>query len=822
MPPPRSHPCTYFVRRDDPLHQVGSRLRVPGILAVDVSGIQGSGKTTFLTEVYDEVQRTKAGHAAWVSIRGLRPAERRDGSLASLERDFYAFCDLVDAFARELGCADFTQEVGALRNVIADIPERTVNVTLQQNVKLGLLSRIQGDVQWGDVRIDAEELAPDFFRRVVELARLKVRDEFAERLRSLSGDGRPVLFADDFELALQGQLGEWFLELVGKLDDALVVVARADSLRVLGSLAGALVELQMPNFDREELGRYLTERFEGVQVPDELANRIAVLTGGHPQALVLAADVVRSHGVDRADVLTLFDDVRGELKEKLASLVRRLVEEIAERDVRQAVEVGSVLRRFDASALNDMLDRTEDDAPLIPDLCEFSFTEQHLQPETGETYYRFHEFIRSEMDAQLECAKPKRYRELHERAAVYYSNWLTACEETDRDKAAYCRAYRYERPHWQAMVREWLYHLSRLGDEQASLEVARVYLAAFWWWGCYLRFPFCERLLREWELADGRPHVREVAALLRAFQTAYPPQAEPEVVDADWLRVEDAVSELIDLDAEAGLEADDNARWRRTQLRAYLQIFLAHARRGQDPADPKIDEAYACAHEELSAFGHDDDAWNLPWIVYELGDLALERGDLAEAARRGAAVVEQAGGDIRFQDNEVLANAHRLLGDVACREGDTERAVEQYSLAMLHAFALQAMPKPADFYTITFYDRIARHVCGQLGELCSPLPSARAASVLAASHDFWAEYWRRAGEPVLAAAPVEMVAAGRVDELAPYLFPRQPGADDVGPGSDYVTTAKRVAKATFAHCRNLRRLGGASGPTSACDGPRSS
>jgi hypothetical protein len=791
----------YFARRNDPLHRIAERLGTPGIVAIDVAGVQGAGKTTLLTRLFDEVNENGLGNAAWVSMRGLRPASPRDDSLESLERDFYAFCDVIDAFARDLGMTDFTSRISALRNAVADVPQPTVNVVVKQNVKLGLLSRIDGNVQWGNVRIDADEPAPAFFRRAVELARIRVRDEFASQLGEVAG--RPVLFADDFELALHGRLGTWLLELVGRLDEALMVVARSESLTVLGGLAGALVELKIPNFDGDDLRRYLADRLDGAAVPEEIAERVAILTGGHPQAVVLAADLLCSHGADRPDVLSLFDGVRGELESTLAALVRRLVDDIGEDDVRKAVEMGCVLRRFDATALNTLLGRTEDDVPLVDDLRAFSFTEQHVQPETRQTYFRFHEFIRSELDAHLARTQPDRYRELHTRAASYYADWLTSCEEIDRDKAAYCRAYRYERPEWQAMVHEWLYHLMRLGDQQTSVEVARVYLAAFWWWGCYLRFPFCERLLHEWEMADAREQSREVAALLRRFQSSYPPEAEPDVVEANWLQVEDAMEELLDLEQQIPVGADDDAEWRRAQLRAYLRIFLAHARRGQDPADPAIDAAYQDAHDEFVAQGQQDDAWNLPWIEYELGDVALARGDLPEAFRRAQAAVEQASGPAAQQDNEVLANAQRLLGDVAWGRRDPETAIKHYELAMLHAFALQGMPKPADFYTITFYDRMARYVTGRLADLPSQVPDDTAAgAVLDQAHAFWHEYWRRAGEPVLADEPLELLMSGRVDELQPYLFPPRPGQDDVGAGSDYVTTAKRVAKVTFARQRS--------------------
>jgi len=352
MPPPRTLRFEYFVRAGDPIPDIERRLGDAGCLWIhDLEDVQGSGKTAFLTRIYDAVQEQHAGRPAWVSLSALRPAPRKDTSLESLEslelleRDFYAFCDVIDAWVRDLGLKDVTKRVTDLRETIADVPEVDVDVDIEQNVKLGILSRIEGGVHYGDIHVDLGESAPAFLRRVIDLARMKIRDELAEHLRSLAQSGRPVLFVDDFELALKGQLAEWLLELVSKLDDAVVMIARAESLLVLGGLAGSLVELKLGNFDRDDIRRFLAERLDGAEVPEPLAERIERYTGGHPHAVVVAAELVRSHGVDEPDVLELFDDARGKLKEDLGRLVRKLIDEIDEHDIRSAVEIGSVLRR---------------------------------------------------------------------------------------------------------------------------------------------------------------------------------------------------------------------------------------------------------------------------------------------------------------------------------------------------------------------------------------------------------------------------------------------------------------------------------------------
>jgi hypothetical protein len=799
MPPPRFPSAAYFVRRGDPTPEIRDRLNERGCLWLhDIESIPGTGKTMFLTRFYDAVQESGAGQPAWVSLSAVHTARADDATVAALERDFYAFCDIISLYAKDLGFGELVGRITKIREAIADIPP--AKIVIEQNVKVGILARIKDSTfHWEAIELPDDESSEDFLRRTIDRARLSIRDDFVSLVNELSRTRRPVLFADDFERALSGQAGDWLLELVSLFEDAVVLLARAESLRVIGGLSGSLVEVKLTNFDSDDVSRFLKERLERSELPKGLADRVESVTGGHPEAVYVATQLARQHGLDSPDLLDVFEDVRGELQSRLGTLVHRLLGEIGEEQVRRAVEVGSVLRRFDTRLLNYMLERDEEDEPVLDHLLEFAFTERHIQPETSDLYYRFHEFIRMEQDERLARLKPDLYEKLHARAAVYYSTWLTECEDKDRDSAAYCRAYRYESSEWQDMAREWLYHLSRIDAQHAALELARVYFEAFWWWGCFMHFPFCERLLREGEVTDSRPEVKEMVALLRAFHGFYPPEVEPETVDADWLKVEDAIAEIARIERKTKELPDEDAADRRRQLRACLSVFAAHALRGQDAPVDAIDNAYVEAQEFFA--GSPDIAWSVPWVLYERGDVALEHGDGGEAAAKAQAGLGLALEDeLEERDNEVTANAYRLLGDAAWEAGDAEEAFTNYRLATLYAYAFQGFPKPADFYTIRFFARIAEHVLRRLEELAERESVERAAATVEELHAFWSEYWRRAGEPSLDADVTTLLAERRMDELSLYVLPAFPTEDDTGPGTDYVLRARSVADRT---CRTL-------------------
>lgn len=783
MPPPRFPSATYFVRHGDPTPEISERLNQRDCLWLhDVESIPGTGKTMFLTRFYDEVKKSGAGSPAWVSLSAVHTAAPDETGVEALERDFYAFCDVISLYANDLGFGELPDRIAKVREAVADAPHRSV--VIEQNVKIGILARIKdSSFHWGDIELPQDESTEDFLRRLVDRARLAIRDDFVALVNELARTRRPVLFADDFEHALSGRVGDWLVELFCLLDDAVALLARAESLRVISGTSGSVVEVKLANFDSDDIRRFLAERLERKELPEGLVERIEAVTGGHPEGVYVATQLALQRGVDTPDLLGVFEDVRGELQSRLGTLVHRLLDEIGEEDVRRAVEVASVVRRFDTRLLNYMLDRTEDDEPLLDDLLQFAFTEHHVQQDTGETYYRFHEFIRKEQDERLERLKPDLHEKLHTRAAVYYANWLTECEDNDRDPAAYCRAYRYESLEWQDMVNEWLYHLSRIDARQAALELARVYFAAFWWWGCFLEFPFCDRLLREGELIDSRSETAEIVGLLRSFHTAYPPEAEPEKVEADWLQVEDALAEIARIEEATPRAGDEEAADRRRQLRAYLTVFTAHAQRGQEAAADAIDQTYAEAQELFA--GSEDVAWSVPWVLYERGDVALAYNDLEGAAADAhKALTHVLDEKLEKRDNEVAANAYRLLGDAAWPT-DLEEAFTNYKLAALHAYAFQGFPKPADFYTIVFYARVADHVLDRLGQV----PADRRDAIVEDLHAFWSEYWRRAGEPSLA-----------IDGLASYVLPSRPTADDTGAASEYVHRARAVAAKT---CRAL-------------------
>src|SRR5262249_9673518 len=154
-----------------------------------------------------------------------------------------------------------------------------------------------------------------------------------------------------------------------------------------------------------------------------------------------------------------------------------LVRTIARREgaqVAELIQVCSALPRFDSGLLEAVLGETDTGAGHIAALREHTFVEPVQDPRGG--FFRLHEFIRAELDNRFRRDAPEPWRECHRRAAEHIESWLSEYDEGESGEATYGAWYRYERPEWQAGIRDLLYHEARVagrgGDQQSRLRFA--------------------------------------------------------------------------------------------------------------------------------------------------------------------------------------------------------------------------------------------------------------------------------------------------------------------------------------------------------------
>ena len=177
------------------------------------------------------------------------------------------------------------------------------------------------------------------------------------------------------------------------------------------------------------------------------------------------------------------------------------------------------------------------------------------------------EYIRGKLSADQRKAQ---YRH----AIDYFRKQMMDIEEVLKTGGDYAGWYRYESSEWQVAKNHWLYYLSHAGDDSATvLAFLRAYFDAFWWWGCYMDFAYCDQLIKEWRQREGAEGDREILTLVRKFQDAYPKETVDRHSTA-WPEVEAALVQLLRL---AGMEGEPS-QWtnqERRHVRGLADIFRA-------------------------------------------------------------------------------------------------------------------------------------------------------------------------------------------------------------------------------------------------------
>ena len=242
-----------------------------------------------------------------------------------------------------------------------------------------------------------------------------------------------------------------------------------------------------------------------------------------------------------------------------------MVEKIVGRDggeAEQTLRACSVMRKFDAAMLAAVVGPEAD----LEQIKRYSFVEEATDPRDG--FVRLHPVVRRELAQRLERTDQARFLELHARAAEH-------CAVVDR------RAREGRGPRSGVAVLRVVVPLrgSELAGGEARMALPpgprecrqqgrarawpapllpRVFLDAFWWWGCYLDYAFCRTLVADWRRTQED---REWSESLQVFLDAYPGGYEKEKAPAEWRTGElprwDAVrAALLEMREACGLVGD--------------------------------------------------------------------------------------------------------------------------------------------------------------------------------------------------------------------------------------------------------------------------
>ena len=376
---------------------------------------------------------------------------------------------------------------------------------------------------------------------------------------------------------------------------------------------------------------------------------------------------------------------------------------------------------------------------------------------------------------------------MHAKALKYYDDKLDRiAKEIDNNTLSYASWYRYENGDWQKLQLVRLYHVAAAypeGDLAIALAIVRIYFDAFWWWGYYQPFAFCDALIGDWERRTNTQKVRTILKTLLEFGRNYPEGYEKKDKPG-WPAVKEA---LLSIRRDAGLEgAVTQLNPDQLHIRALMDFFLSEAYAYAQDRDLSLAmQTYESARSSFELLGDD---WNHSWILFYMADLLQGVGETDDQRAGNRAVMRtycEASTKLaenmvlQKRDPEILGNIYRVLGDVDFTAADFDQAAQNYFYASGYAFAFQGIPVPPDTYTAEFYREITEKVSARIANLIAtdPLAGRQMREGLKAR---WAPYIKRAGTDVHACiSDMDPVTA---EEIAAYIFPDPPTEHDLKAG----------------------------------------
>jgi hypothetical protein len=769
----------YFVGRTELVEEI---LQAPAGSCYVVTGPQGSGKSWLLEKLKDDNREEGAPFAHILLDAHRRPPPTAAMAAIALERDQRAFREIV-------------------KKLVSDTTDEDVDVRLTARAKPGRSAFAPPEPD------DSYKTSPEQAMEAIAELTDQVRERLAIAAGGLAGSGtRLLILVDDMDAVAGRPLGSWLLDLLMGLPGTTVVLTQK-TMAGLPADDERIVKRTLGNLSAAEVAVYLRRRIGDPTEFDHLAELVYGYTDGHPMATALTSDLISqgSNGMERSLALVRrLSASQTRSAQQLRDLVHSLTEAIEHEDeaLRNALDCLWIVRRFDRRLLQHLLDEPNEATArgLIGQLSTYSFVQSRTGTRPADAYYTIHEFVRDYAERELLAAQdPDRYADLHKRAEQYYAAELENYEDISGAASQYDSWFRYEDPHWQSLRSEWLYHVAHLeGANRVAgrLSAARLFLDAFWWWGCYLAFPFCEQILADGALAVADDEDQSWLDNLKVLSTSYPKGwRKGEAPAESWRAVRQALlflEQRSGLSPKQALEGSEEGR----HLRGILDIFLAHCSRYLDPNDTRADERLADA---LVQFDADEDAWNTAWVHYEWADLALDR--LTRARHQPAATEPEptasspvlahlapvAASAEALDDRELLANAHRVHADLAWSDGDAAGALDAYARAALHAYHFQIKDQP-DEYTAAFLSEMVERTVERLGELLDAGRVQEVEEGCGRIQKYFEPYWSLSGGPPAIPAPAS------AKELAGAIFPSPPaGADLHKRDSPYTRVAREVA-----------------------------
>ena len=251
----------------------------------------------------------------------------------------------------------------------------------------------------------------------LERSVLQARALFVEGYRNLSKEHLVVLLFDTVELATNGTLDSFWVNVLPKLrPNTIVVVSGRESISKLPQ--NQTLKIEIRGFDVKDVTNYFTK--QGIDVSQEIALHIKVLSEGSPILIALVVDWVKDgHALDNL----LNYDTRSTFEKAMVDYVHRL----RYPEDQTILSMAHLYHRFNEEILEHVLDLPIKATEVISNLSRFTFIKYYPSTEYVADNCLLHDEMRRLINTYvLPAADPmgELRRELSAKAISYYAEKL--------------------------------------------------------------------------------------------------------------------------------------------------------------------------------------------------------------------------------------------------------------------------------------------------------------------------------------------------------------------------------------------------------------
>lgn len=575
-------------------------------------------------------------------------------------------------------------------------------------------------------------------------------------------------------------------------------------------LSARLEQRLLGFFSENDTYEYL-QRKHGITDPALCASLYA-LTRGYPLALSLALEIARNeadptHGFDtitRAlEQFTNDQDRRAELSRRLLAHITEHLEARGRHSLLGILRAISTMRWFTKELLRAVMGNPQG---TFQDDFEHLLNYEFIEPcviANKKRAYRLQDTVQEILYANIDSDLDR--QEWHTKARNYFRKEIETLEQKRDAETPYLRWYGLENPLRQLNVTEWLYHLFRAENPRhARIEFASEFFKAFYWWGWYLKYPYCDELLNCFSALNLDEEALVFARHLKEFYRLYPigPDEQKRAVSPDtWNSVRE---HLIDIRSLCGLDHPDENSETQTLIRALTANYLGDAYRflrQLEPAEQWYQEAYQ----------HTADENDKGWMRYFLSGLYLDQREWDKARAACQDALELTTRELRCKKRlklpcrlseipgaysdlnyELLANIYRVRGDADMQEVKRDSAFENYRQSVFFSYAFHGCPKAPDPYTQAIYAEMTLRYVDRLLSVWFSGERQKAVERASALQDYWIRLGALKTQHSSELLESMFQQANR-EELQSALFPRNVMEEDIG-SNEYQRAVEHVVR----------------------------